>query len=226
MNIKVLTAVFITLFGISVGMSQGALSVDDLTNVSGLTDKIGDAVSPLFERSSGDNDPTDDTGTEANKTFVGTFSTDTAVAMTITSSVQLSFEGQASVDIGGLETDTATASLTNFTGDVDLGENASISGDVDELVLDDSSFTADDRRSVSMTIESLESVQMDEYISDSLTFENVTGDFETDVGSFTYDEKRTLTIDTFEGTMTISDGEIELDGVVQAASIGDMSLGG
>lgn len=226
MNIKVLTAVFITLFGISVGMSQGALSIDDLTNVSNVTDSVGDTISPIFDRGDGSG-PTDNTGDmAANRSFAGTFSTGSTVSTSIDSPVQLSFDGEATISIGGLQTDMSKAQLVNFTGDIDLGENASVGGEVDELTVDDSTFTADDRQAVSMEIATLNSLTIKEFVSRSLTFENVTGAFETDSGSFTYDEEQTLAVNSFEGTLTVSDGEIELDGVVKAASIGDMTLGG
>lgn len=227
MNLKVLTAVFITLFGISVGMSQGAFSVDDFTNVSNLTDGIGDTIGGLFERTGDRSDGGDGTTTvEGNKSFAGTFSTSSAVKMQLSTPVGVSFAGQAQVSIGGLQTDATSASLSNFTGDVELAANKSVDGAVDAITVDDSSFSADDRQDVSMDISTLDELAVEEFVTDSVTFQNVTGSFETEAGTFEYDDEQTLEITSFSGEIIIRENEIELDGLVASASIGDTTIGG
>lgn len=226
MNLKVLTAVFITLFGISVGMSQGAFSVDDFTNVSNLTDSVGDTIGGLFERTGDRASGGDETTVEGNKSFAGTFSTSSAVRMQLSNPVGVSFAGQAQVSIGGLQTGAASASLSNFTGDVELAANRSVDGAVDAITVDDSSFSADDRQDVSMEISTLDELAVEEFVTDSVTFQNVTGSFETEAGTFEYDNEQTLEITSFSGEIIIREDEIELDGVVASASIGDTTIGG
>lgn len=228
MNLKVLTAVFITLFGISVGMSQGAFSVDDFTNVSNLTDAVGDTIGGLFERTGDRADGGGDgtTTVEGNKSFAGTFSTSSAVRMQLSNPVGVSFAGQAQVSISGLQTDASSASLSNFTGDVEIDVNKSVDGSVDAITVDDSSFSTQDRQDVSMDISTLDELAVEEFVTESVTFQNVTGSFETDAGTFEYDNEQTLEISSFDGEIIIREDEIELDGVVASASIGDTTIGG
>lgn len=228
MDIKVLTAVFITLFGLAVGMAQGDVQVDDAEDVGGILDRLSSAGLSLdgllsfgdgigLPGGGGTEGPAPNTTLEAS--FTGEvqpfrFSTDRIDELRLSGS-----DAAMNVSRFTVGTDAFTVSLTNFSGTFVYNETVRLAGSADTIGFQDVPLRSSQREEVQLRMADLEVIEAAGFGPVSFQVSDIDGNFSAAGGRQRQLAAPQANVTSFEGGMTInaSTGVTELDGRIYRA---------
>lgn len=220
MDTRVLTAVFVTLFAVAIGMQHGALSTqeffDTLDDFRGAGD-LGEVIDRTQDRT-------------ANTSVSGTLTSSDAVSVSanapMTVSVTLANGTTARVGDSTLRSSGgSTVRFAGFTGTVTLeDDNLTVEGTARNVTTPALAFTYDAATTVSITGPRSD-VAMDGLTGQTLTFANATGDIRAGDTSISVDDELAR-FEHFDGNMSVSGEAYTLRGEVFAATLGDARIGG
>ncbi|MDY6778148.1 MAG: hypothetical protein SVU32_05755 [Candidatus Nanohaloarchaea archaeon] len=233
MDIKVLAAVFITLFGIAMGMAQGDIQVDDLSDLAKLAERFKNIRSlggGLPDLSGGKKAPnTSMTASFTGDTGYRTFSFKESV-----DSIQIRGD-RVRLQIAGLTTTPASVSMTlhNFTGTLGMDGNVTVDGTVRSLEVASLPFNTSKPQDVSAVVKDPRYVRIDRMYRTNLQFRSVNGRIKSSVGVIIQLQKNDtnpVVFRSFTGTFerNFTSGSYSLDGeVFRAGKKGtDAMIGG
>jgi hypothetical protein len=154
MDLRVLTGVFVTLFGIAVGMAGGDIQEQDLMTAIQETD-LSDGLSglsALSELSATRQTKPANTSIVANltshETMTLTFRSPTTAAIQVSPGTRITV-GDGTVQVQPVEnTGPASIRLTGFTGTITTADNLSISGSARSIRTDHLSFNYSRQKTV------------------------------------------------------------------------------
>lgn len=216
MDLRVLVAVFITLFGIAVGMGQGQIDTSTFQEVLDSVRSAGDLGTLLEQR----------TTKEANITVQGSFTSPSPIDLRLTTptTLHVTAEGGTELMFGGSTVTTrTTANLTMaaFTGTVTVDENVSITGTAARLDTPQFTFNASTTEPVSLQADTVDRVAMDDLEQQDLTFRNATGHITAAGGNNIQLAEDDILLTAFTGhlTLTPGTGTYALDGKIYKADI-------
>lgn len=216
MDLRVLVAVFVTLFGIAVGMGQGQIDTATIQNVLDDVRGAGDLGTLLQQR----------TEKDANITLQGTFTSTSPLDLSLTTPTTLHLTVGARTEIafaGSQVTPTSTANLTidGFTGTVTVDGNVSIEGSASRLDTPQFTFNTSTPKPVTLTADTVERVTVDGIEQQDLRFRNTTGRITAAGGNNIQLEEDDVSLTAYTGVLTIkpATGTYTLDGRIFKADI-------
>lgn len=199
MDLRVLTAVFVTLLAIALGMSHGNLQSQDVLNtISGLQDTD---LSSLVEQQTA--------GTKsANRTVTATFTAADPVQLELSgeTTFALNLTPGTTAHIGDSSLTTRreeTVRFTGFTGSVRLsGENITVDGTAREVVMGAFTFNYSSPRVVKITDGQLSSAAFSGLQKQSIVFGDATGTANLHNTTITLNEEEAV-FNAFSGDLTV-----------------------
>lgn len=232
MDLRVLIGVFVTLFGIAVGMAGGDIDSQDLQSsienlespgeMPSLTDfdltSLTDLLSYQFSR-------------PANTSISAELSTDNVeFRIRQPARVMISLDGGTSLSVGDAMIQPSSGSLQDvsitllgFTGTVSTAGNMSLKGKVSGIDAEGLSLNYSRRKSVSIQRDQAY-IRLQELDGEKLLFQHATGTIERGSTDLTVNGERAL-FEFFEGEITItpvSTGyQYMLDGKVYRGTVGE-----
>lgn len=224
MEVKVLAAVFLTLFGMAVAMGQGELTADDLTDMGEIMSRFQDNLQKVGDSGSGILDGIGGGGGSsqpANTTLTASFTaSDERRSIRMREKVDTVAVNGSDIDISvsGLDAspDSAYIMLRNYTGRMAFDGNVTMSGKAEVVAFDDLSFDSDSAESIELYVGDPVSLEIDPMPRTDMTFSGVSGRFSSD-GSFELDDG-TAQLRSFTGSFEKHyDGNYSLDGKVYSA---------
>jgi len=234
MDIKVLAAVFITLFGIAVGMADGDLTVDDLSDLDTVKERFDKSMKKI-EKGGDIFDGIDtgkeifETGEPPNTSITASFTTSSATdSITLDRGATVTFRGDTRLTINDLTTseEDFEGSISGFTGRVSVGTNTSIEGSATALSFSSLSFNTSEPKDVSVDIDAPEFVRISGIERKPLRFERVNGSFSVD-GTTVSVQNDSVSLGSFSGEVSYDPAgdRFSLDGRVADARVGAANLG-
>lgn len=229
MDIKVLTAVFITLFGLAVGMAQGDVQVDDPQDAKGIIDRLlsGISLDSLLSLGSGSislpsgggggDAPAPNTTLEASFTGeIQPFSVaDTGQVRTLTLRGSDAAMNVSDFSVG---TSSFAVTLTNFSGQFVYNDTVRLAGTAEVIGFSEVPLSSAEETEVSIQMSDLEYLEYDQTDRLSFAVHDIAGNFST--GGQARDitaERANVTSFTGELTVNATSGIKELDGTVYEA---------
>ncbi|MDY6770530.1 MAG: hypothetical protein SV186_01075 [Candidatus Nanohaloarchaea archaeon] len=235
MDIKVLAAVFLTLFGVAVGMGQGNIQADDLTDLSKVTsrfqqnlNKLGGIGGSIADTIGGLTGGTETSSPAPNTTMRASFTADTnRTSMTFESRVDtVAINGSdITVKVAGLTADPSSASITlrNYTGKVTFDGNVTIDGSAQLMAFQGLSFNSSEPKDVVIRVEDPGRLAVEGLMREDFTFAHVDGSFSFTGTTITLSDGP-ATLRSFTGRFEKwSSGRYVLDGKVYRAELGEGS---
>lgn len=237
MDIKVLTAVFITLFGLAVGMAQGDVQVDDPEDAQGIVDRLLSSISldsllslgsggislPGGGDGSGGGDaPAPNTTLEAS--FTGEIQPFTVRDTGRVDTLEIrGSDASMNVSDFNVGTDEFAVTLTNFSGQFAYNDTVRLAGTAAVIEFSEVPLSAAEETEVRLRMDDLEYMEYDQTDRLSFTVEDIDGNFST--GGRQRDiAAPQANVTSFTGAMTVNatSGITELDGsVYEAVFAGD-----
>ncbi len=224
MEVKVLAAVFLTLFGMAVAMGQGELTADDLTDMGEIMSRFQDNLQKVGDSGSGILDDIGGgggSGEPANTTLSASFTASDerrSIQMREKVDVVAVNGSDINISVSGLDAspDSASIRLRNYTGDLAFDGNITMSGTAEVVSLDDLSFDSDSAESIELYVGDPTSLKIDPVPGTDMAFSSVSGRFASD-GSFELGDG-TAVLRSFTGSFQKRyDGNYSLDGKVYRA---------
>lgn len=216
MDLRVLVAVFITLFGIAVGMGQGQIDASTFQDVLDDIRGAGDLTTLLEQR----------TKKEPNITLQGQFTSTSSIDLGLTTPTTLRIAADAGTELSfaGSAVTTRTASnltIAGFTGTVTVDENVSIDGTATRLDTAQFTFNFSSAKPFALAADSVERVTLDGIERQSLQFRNATGRITAAGGNNIQLEEDDVLLTAFSGTLGIEPAsqQYRIDGKVYQAEI-------
>jgi len=223
MEVKVLAAVFLTLFGMAVAMGQGNLSAEDLTDMGEIMSRFQDNLQKIGDSGSGilDGIGGGDSDRPANTTLMASFTaSDDRRSIRLRETVDtVAVNGSdINISVSGLNASPESASivLRNYTGDVSFDGNVTMSGTAEVVAFGDLSFDSESSEEIDLYVGDPASLEIDQMPRTDLAFSGVSGRFASD-GSFELDDG-TAELRSFTGVFRKQyDGNYSIDGRVHSA---------
>lgn len=221
MDTRVLTAVFVTLFAVAIGMQHGAFSTDQFfDSLDGLQD-AGD-LGDVLDRQRPDRPA--NTSVDARVASASTVEITANDPVTVT----LALRERTDARVGDSRLRTTgndTVRLDGFTGTVTLsGDNLSVEGTARNVTTSSLTFTYGSPVGV-MVDGPRASVAMDAVTGQTLTFANATGTVTAGDTTIRVDDELAR-FEHFDGNISVTDETYTLRGAVFRAALGDARIGG
>lgn len=230
MDIKVLTAVFITLFGLAVGMAQGDVQVDDPEEAQGILDRLLSSISldSLLSLGSGgiglpggdgggSDGPAPNTTLEAS--FTGEIQPFTVRDTGRVDTLEL-HGSDASMNVSDFSvgTDEFAVTLTNFSGQFVYNDTVRLAGTAAVIEFSEVPLSATEDTEVALQMDDLEYMEYDQTDRLSFNVEDIDGNFSTG-GQQRDIAAAQANVTSFTGSMAVNatSGITELDGSVYEA---------
>lgn len=218
MDLRVLAAVFLTLFAVAVGMAQGEIQMTDLQDTAeGLPTSTGllDILSQA--------------GTQvANTTVTGTITSSAATELQVHGRSRLAMQlgptatvyaGDSTLQPGG----NASIVVKGFRGTVSIGAtNTTVTGSVNSISTPALDLTYPSPREFSATVATAD-IAFRGLSRESITVENATGTVTADETTIKV-EGETATFKGFTGNLSVTGDQYEVSGAVRSAMLGDVEV--
>lgn len=223
MEVKVLAAVFLTLFGVAVAMGQGEMTAEDLTDMGELMSRFQDNLQTVSDSGGGLLDSIRDRGGSsepANTTLEASFTASTdPVSIRLRERVDtVAVNGSdINLSVAGLtaEPDAASIVLRNYTGRLSFDGNVSLDGRAQVMEFEGLSFDSSSAKSVEIYVDDATSLVVDPLPRTDFAFRQVNGRFSSD-GSFEL-SGGTAEMRSFTGSFEKRASNYTLDGMVNRA---------
>jgi hypothetical protein len=224
MEVKVLAAVFLTLFGMAVAMGQGELTADELTDMGEIMSRFQDNLQKIGESGSGILDGIGGGGGSsepANTTLSASFTASEdrrSIRMREKVDTVAVNGSDINISVSGLDARPESAYIVfrNYTGDMAFDGNVTMSGKAEVVAFGDLSFDSDSAENVDLYVDDPVSLEVDPMPRSDMSFAGVSGRFSSD-GSFELDDGA-AELRSFTGSFQKQyDGNYTLDGKVHSA---------
>lgn len=200
MDIKVVTAVFLTLLGVAVAMGAGQLSINDL-EIPDFSFNDVTKFKDVFSRETVENG-----SIQVSGSFISQGTRSFTVAPT---TVSLVMKDRATVTVNGMQLATppqAEIVFTDFHGDISFGQrNVSVSGEAEGTRVND--ITVNQTRSVTLEQVTIRHVEIDAVAVEELGFETGSGRITVDTGNTSQDmdlQNESLQLHDYQGMLRVT----------------------
>lgn len=219
MDLRVLAAVFLTLFAVAIGMSQGAL---DIQEVRGSLDDLrtsGD-ISDLLKRAG---------STASNTTISGSITAagDTELEIRSGSRLELDIRPSTTATVGdsALQTSGNTSLVVRgFRGTIHVSpDNMTVKGTTEGITTPSFDFSYSSPKKLKVGSPS-PMINIMDLKKQTFDFKNATGTVTAEGTSVEVDGEQAL-FRGFTGNMTVEGNSYSLEGRLQSAALGDAEIG-
>ncbi|MFB6294660.1 MAG: hypothetical protein ABEI97_02780 [Candidatus Nanohaloarchaea archaeon] len=219
MDLRVLAAVFLTLFAVAIGMAQGNIDVADVRDgLQGL--RTGVDLTDALTQQTGN--------TSSGTSISGTITAPGSVDLSIGAPTRLTFTvgGDAAVSVGGSTVEPAantSITVNGFEGDIHISpDNVSITGAVTRFATDRIAFDYEEGAEFTAAL-TTPHLSVDGLQRQTLQFSNATGTVTADATEIQVSGDQAV-LEGFTGNLSVDGTAYTLDGTVTSAALGDAQV--
>ncbi|MCJ7450613.1 MAG: hypothetical protein MUP58_02630 [Candidatus Nanohaloarchaeota archaeon QJJ-9] len=231
MDLKVVAAVFITLYGIAIGMAQGNLTTSDLADINTLYEMFQESLRSIGEGTGGFFSSTK----PANTTIGASFQYGEPMTLKFSKKVpKVHIKGEnARLKVSGLYSNISNLDVrfNNYTGELDFNGNITLDGEFEKVDFGSLPFQADKQQEVKLVVDNPSLLSASKIPNRKFELSSISGVFSSQGKNISLNED-SVKVTSFTGEFgkNFSSGEIFMDGKVFEAELGEgessISIGG